>query len=196
MVVKDSPDKESGYSEDVYQAALQYFNAKVFQESGFSIENDYVKEHKDELCYCYEHDKTLIDFDWWCRYEELLKTRITYEEYRSLDNMLDADPMDIRLEDTKTVKALQKHLHILRGDYIEGRDSEEPNLDLMIRSAEEKTVNQFAMTEETIYQAVYDKFQKSNRVFEAELSELSFEECAHNRINRFSEIVKNVKERA
>lgn len=158
MVVKDSPNKENGYSEDVYQASLRHFNEKYFQEPGFSIENDYVKEHKEELCYCYEHDKTLIDFDWWCRYEDLLKTRITYKEYCSLDRALYADPMDIKLEDTKTIKALQRHLQLLRGERVEELVQKEPNLDTMIQSAEEKTVNQFAMTEDTLYQAVYDKF--------------------------------------
>ena len=61
-----------------YQEALNYY-----AEDANGIEHiEGIEERK--LIYCYEHNKDLLDFDFWCRYELLCGEKISYEEYLAI----------------------------------------------------------------------------------------------------------------
>ncbi len=81
--------------ENRYHEAVKYFSRGVQT----NIENDYVKEHSRELLYCYDNKKSLIDFDFWTRYETLCDEKMTYEEYLALDRHYDGDPHDLDEDD-------------------------------------------------------------------------------------------------
>lgn len=86
-----------------YQEALAHFN----NEAQATIENDFVKAHARELIFCFDHGKTLIDFDFWTRYEVLCEGRLSYEEYMALDSSYDGDPHDIEEGDHDVIEKLK-----------------------------------------------------------------------------------------
>lgn len=93
-----------------YQEALVHFGLEV----DTNIENGHVKDHARELLYCYDNDKTLVDFDFWTRYETLCDEKLTFEEYLTIDRFFDGDPHDIQDSDLDTISGLKKTLNSCR----------------------------------------------------------------------------------
>ena len=94
----------------LFHEAVAHFSHDI----DHNIENDFVREHAAELIFCYENKKTLIDFDFWCQYETLLKENMTYDEYVALDGMYEDDPLDIEPNDYDTIGVLRADLESYR----------------------------------------------------------------------------------
>ena len=78
-----------------YQQAVNHFN----KEMGFDIENDYIRSRAEQLVCCFENKANLIDFDLWTRYEDLLKEKLSYNEYLAISENYDDSPFDVEPED-------------------------------------------------------------------------------------------------
>ena len=100
--------EENNY--DLFVKAVSYYSS----DAATDILNDFVKKHADEYIYGYQHCKDLIDIDFWCRYEELLGEKITWDEYVELDNYVDGSPEDISSDDGMVMKALRDRLATFR----------------------------------------------------------------------------------
>lgn len=96
--------------EDLFSKAVSYYSS----DAATDILNDFVKKHADEYIYGYQHRKDLIDIDFWCRYEELLGEKLSWDEYVELDNYVDGSPEDISPEDGMVMKALKDRLAAFR----------------------------------------------------------------------------------
>lgn len=110
--------------QEKYNEALEHFN----KEAETNIENDYVKEHARELIYCYENGKTLVDFDFWTRYETLCGEKMRYDEYLAVDSLYDGDPHDIKENDTKTISEIKNNLKNYRDSVVVISQDEMDNL--------------------------------------------------------------------
>jgi len=104
-----------------YQEALEHFNA----EAHINIENDYVKKHGRELIYCYENKKNLLDFDFWTRYEDICKDKLTFDEYIAIDRSFDGDPLEIEPTNQEVAAKLKENLESYR-DSVKHKTPEEP----------------------------------------------------------------------
>lgn len=102
--------EETGYDNDLFIKAVSYYSADVATD----ILNDFVKRHADEYIYGYQHCKDLLDIDFWCRYEELLGEKLTWDEYVNLDNYVDGSPEDISSDDGIVMKTLKDRLAAFR----------------------------------------------------------------------------------
>lgn len=101
---------EDGVDNDLFVKAVSYYSS----DAATDILNDFVKKHADEYIYGYQHSKDLIDIDFWCRYEELLGEKLTWDEYVELDNYVDGSPEDISSDDGMVMKALKDRLAAFR----------------------------------------------------------------------------------
>lgn len=102
--------------EERYQFALGYFTS----ETGYEFEgvND-----KEKLIYCAENKASIFDFDFWVAYEDLLKEKITYQEYAAIDREYDGSPMEVDETCVNIIKGWRKSLRRYRKVYqnkIEG----------------------------------------------------------------------------
>lgn len=111
-----------------YFEALANYNNVV----GSNIENEYVRSHANELVYCFEHNKTLIDFDFWTRYEFLCNEKITYDEYMAIDSVFDGDPHDVSPENKDDIAEMTLTLQNYRA-------TKKIGLDDRIKSAERRS---------------------------------------------------------
>ena len=98
--------------QEKYLKALEHYNLAA----GIDIENDYVKKYARELISCYEANNSLIDFDFWTRYEELTGEKITYNEYLYIDSMYDGDPHDVKENDTSVISTFKENLKVCRSE--------------------------------------------------------------------------------
>ena len=98
--------EEDNYDNDLFVKAVSYYSS----DAATDILNGFVKKHADEYIYGYQHCKDLIDIDFWCRYEELLGEKLTWDEYVELDNYVDGSPEDISSDDCGVVKVLKERL--------------------------------------------------------------------------------------
>lgn len=53
-----------------------------------------------EAMYCYEHKKSLMDFDGWTHLQSVIGVLVSYEEYSRIAENLEGDIMDCTEEDT------------------------------------------------------------------------------------------------
>lgn len=93
-----------------YEEAVKHYSV----EFGVNVENDFVKAHAEELVYCYENQKGLVDFDFWTQYEELLDEKISFEEYTAIDKTYGGDPQDIEEQDVEIISNLKVTLNDYR----------------------------------------------------------------------------------
>lgn len=92
--------------DDYYYKTLNHYNL----EAGINIENDFVLDHTKELMTCYANDMSIIDFDYWTRYQEVLNENISFNEYITIDTYYDESPMDIDKSDINTINDLKTYL--------------------------------------------------------------------------------------
>lgn len=102
--------EEESYDHDLFLKAVSFYSS----DAATDILNDFVKKYADEYIYGYQHRKDLIDIDFWCRYEELLDEKLTWDEYVELDNYVDGSPEDISSDDDVVIKALKNRLLAFR----------------------------------------------------------------------------------
>ena len=94
-------------STSLYKKALDYFSNDV-------IECDFTRKYAEELIYCFEKHKSIIDFDFWTQYEELLNEKITYPEYAFIDGVYEGDPLDVSENNVNLIKEFRRNLNAFR----------------------------------------------------------------------------------
>lgn len=98
------------YDAERFEAALQYASIDIDVDEN----REFFKGHADKLIYIAEHNKDLLDFDFWVRYELLLGEKITWDEYTAIDNLLDGDPHDVSVFDKRSIKTFKEKLEEVR----------------------------------------------------------------------------------
>lgn len=82
--------------------ALQYYNIHMCP---------YIARHSEQLLYCYNNKKSLIDFDWWTHIENLLGKRISFEDYIWVDSKYDVDLQELSEDDVEEIlKTLNRRI--------------------------------------------------------------------------------------
>ena len=95
------------FSED-YEKAVAHFNREVFgKPKDLTIDGEHVRKHADELIFCHQNAKDILDFDMWTHYEELLGEPISFDEYSAIDKRFDGDILDHDKADTQTIVDLR-----------------------------------------------------------------------------------------
>lgn len=78
--------------------------------------DDRLPEYADELIFCFENEKELVDFDFWTQYISLLRKELgvgrdlTYDEYMMIGSMVDAYPHELE-GNRKTLEKLWAAVH-------------------------------------------------------------------------------------
>lgn len=126
LEMEDSRDFPEGY----FTAVEHYANLM-----GCDIENEYMRQHAEELTTCYQKDLDFSDYAHWCGYETLLGEKITFAEFRDLDDYFLLDPDDIDKEDRDTISRIKFVLGAAR-DKNEKLAAEGWLLDAKIQEAE------------------------------------------------------------
>lgn len=93
-----------------YRDAVAFFSRAVEAD----IDNDFVFAHAEELIYCHQNRKGIIDFDFWTQYETLLRSKMTFEEYIYVDSCYDEDPMGLCEDDINVISMLADKLNQYR----------------------------------------------------------------------------------
>lgn len=75
-----------------YWDALDHYSRQV----GLDIENEFVRQHAEELVYCFRHEREFEVFDWWTALEEVLAEKLTFEEFRHMDLAYNWDRMSLQ----------------------------------------------------------------------------------------------------
>ncbi len=114
------------YEDDKYLAAVEYYQ----QLYTSPIDNSYARTYARELIYCYENHVNLLDFDCWTHLEDLVGSRMSFEEYATLDRYFDGDVLDIDEDDGMIIEAMKENLERCR-------DGQELNIIVMYGAAEE-----------------------------------------------------------
>lgn len=100
--------------ENRYMNALRHYSAQL----GVNLDNDFVRKHAEELIYCFENNKTFLDFDFWTQYETLLNEKISYFEYLAIDQKYDGDPNEVSTEDTIIISVFKQNLEAIRKEAL------------------------------------------------------------------------------
>ena len=122
------------YSKEDLQKALNHFQLD-------SIDDDILKGNEDKLIFCAENGKKSHDFDCWIRYESLLKEKLSFEEYESLNQKLGKDPYDVNLADCDVLHNLRKHLESVRGldeNYLDEDEQGDKTMVVLLVKPDEK----------------------------------------------------------
>lgn len=112
-----------------YFMALDYYSKKA----GIDIENEFVRQHADELAYCFHNEMELIDFDWWTHYETVLGEKLSFDEYRYIDQEYDGDPMELQAGDPE--------VRIAKISLEQFREMRQVGLDSVIKNVERSKVD-------------------------------------------------------
>lgn len=118
-------EREASFPEHYYDAVEHYAN-----QLGCEVECEYIREHADQLVYCFLNDVDYSDFVSWTRYEYLLDENLTFEEGTALINGFETDPLDISEDAHVAINELRVFLNGFRAG-----NSQRPSLDTMIQSA-------------------------------------------------------------
>lgn len=126
------------------QKAIDHFNLEITDEPNFSIASEYTLEHATELIYCYENNKSILDFDAWTAYENILDEKISFEEYSKLNKELELiNVQEIDMSNSTEVNAMNKVLHY-KLETIRGNETRELFQEALKNIEEVKTkFNQF-----------------------------------------------------
>lgn len=98
----------------LYNEAIKHFSLDVTDDSSFSIADEHTEKYAEELIYCYEQKKSLLDFDIWTYIETLLDEKITFDEYHDLDKLYDYDIQEIDENDQQERSNLREKLKEIR----------------------------------------------------------------------------------
>lgn len=114
------------YGNEKYLAAVEYYQ----QLYTAPIDNLYVRTYARELIYCYDNHVNLLDFDCWTHLEDLIGSRMSFEEYTTLDSYYDGEMLEIDEDDGVILEALKENLERYR-------DDQELEIIVMYRAVEE-----------------------------------------------------------
>ena len=122
------------YNKEDLQKALNHFHLD-------SIDEDILKGNEDKLIFCAENDKKSFDFDNWVRYETLLKEKMSFEEYTSVNEKLGKNPFDVNFSDCDLLHSLRKHLESVRGldeNYLDEDEQGDKTMVVLLIKPDEK----------------------------------------------------------
>lgn len=119
-------EREAAFPEGFFDA-LDRFS----QDVGTWIENEFVRQHAEELVYCYKNGLCITDFDSWTRIESLLDEKLTFQEASALASQYDGDPHEIPSDDLVIINEFRSFLN----GYRAAEQQIRPSLDSMIHSA-------------------------------------------------------------
>ena len=122
------------YNKEDLQKALNHFHLG-------SIDEDILKGNEDKLIFCAENGKKSSDFDNWVRFETLLKEKMSFEEYESVNEKLGKNPFDVKLSDCDLLHSLRKHLESVRGldeAYLDGDEQGDKTMVVLLIKPDEK----------------------------------------------------------
>lgn len=123
--------------EDVREHELPegYYTA-VFHYSDLAhedIENEFVRQHAEELVFCFNNDKPLSDFEGWTWLEAMFSENMSFAEYDQLMSHYDGDPTDLTPTDPE-LSQLRESLTSIRA----AAEKEHPSLADQILSAQNR----------------------------------------------------------
>ena len=122
------------YNKEDLQKALNHYHLD-------SIDDDILKGNEDKLIFCAENGKESSDFDKWVRFETLLKEKLSFGEYESLNKKLDKDPFEVHLSDCDLLHSLRKHLESVRGldeNYLDEDEQGDKTMVVLVVKPDEK----------------------------------------------------------
>lgn len=127
--------REDAFPEGFYNALAYYHRV-----TGGEIDSEFVRQHANELVYCHQNGKDLLDFDFWAKYETLLNEPLSYDEYVKLDKTYGGDPLEIDEKNDIVISSLKSSLLDLRCS----SEKETPRLSLndQIQSAQNRKTQQ------------------------------------------------------
>lgn len=116
VVFSGGINKPVRFSNMMYNDAIDYFNDEMCMD----IEDDYIRDHAEELILCYSKNRSIVDFDAWTCFEDLVGERISFEEYSFLNEAFNRDVLEVYAEDEEDVffiKRLLKEYRISCEDF-------------------------------------------------------------------------------
>lgn len=102
---------KASVDDNVFKRALGHFR---MQTGNDNLDNDFTRKHQKEFIYCWKNNKSILDFDCWTYYEELLNETITFEEYYHLDVNRDYDIHEVTVSDNDEISDLKQELFVIR----------------------------------------------------------------------------------
>lgn len=134
LELEDSRDLPSGYFK-----AIAHFS----REAEADIDNDHTRDYAEELVYCYENQKTLLDYDCWTHYESILGTKLSFQEYIYMDSRFNDDPLELTPQDLDIIGELKMHLFVYRNRQWQSADvSHGDSLGAKIQDAQNRQTQQ------------------------------------------------------
>ena len=134
-----NPNLAFAFQTAEYQEAARHFS----QQAGADIDSHMIRANAEKLIYCHQNQKDLLDFDFWCQYESILKEPITWDEYSYIDSQYEGDILEIGDASEELVASLKTHLDSLRRNHgITAEPSDKSSsLDHRISGAKERQLN-------------------------------------------------------
>lgn len=121
-------DREATFPEEYHDAIEHYANL-----AGCEIENEYIRQHAEQLVICYQKDVDYTDFIAWTHFEHLLEEKLSFDEGYALACGIEAYPLDITEDSLVAINELRVFLNGFRAG-----NNQRPALDAMINAAANK----------------------------------------------------------
>lgn len=122
-------EREDSFPDGFFDAVDHYCEL-----AGSDIENEFVRQHAEELTYCWENGLFLMDFEMWTGLEAVLNERLTFEEASFLKGASNGKAQDLSSNEiTASLDKLQSAL----ADFRSGA-GKRPSLDSQINNAAQK----------------------------------------------------------
>ena len=137
--LKPNPNLVFTFETAEYQDAVHHFS----QQSGSDIDSHMIRANAEKLISCHQNQMDLLDFDFWCQYESILKEPITCDEYIYIDRQYDGDILEVDDGSDELIASLKTHLdNFRRSQGITAVSSKKPSsLDHRITGAKERQQN-------------------------------------------------------
>ena len=100
--------------------ACIFFESQIGNDNLFR-DDKFVKKYGNELIYCWENKKNILDFDCWTWIEELLNKKISYDEYIKIEDRID-EILEIEKSDIEKIDLLRSCLKEIRAEQIAQTD--------------------------------------------------------------------------
>ena len=134
LELEDTRDLPNGYFK-----AIAHFS----REAEVDMDNDHTREHAEELVYCFENQKSLLDYDCWTHYESILGDKLSFQEYIYVDSRLNEDPLELTPQDLDIIGELKMTLFVYRNRQWQSADvSHGGSLGAKIQDAQNRQTQQ------------------------------------------------------
>ncbi len=136
LEIEDSREMPKGYYN-----AIGHYSYEQLLTTGENIESEFIRQHAEELVFCYQNGKSLIDFDCWTQYETLLGEKITFEEYSQLDKAYEGDPLELDADTPEACAEIKALFSVLKS-HEKDEVFEQPPLSGRISDAQQRSDEQ------------------------------------------------------